>query len=260
MTNRTVHPARRSNLGIVLGIIGLALMVGIATYLVRAVGEAREAARRSQCSGHCCQILVALHSYHDFHGSFPPAYIADETGKPMHSWRTLLLPYLNSLQLYNEYRFDEPWDSAHNLSIAGRLPYELFNCPSRPTSTDRRMTNYVVIVGPDTAFPGAGVTKLADFTDGTDNTILFAEIGPSNILWTEPRDLVIDQMSFSINDPKQPSISSVHPYGPGVVLAGGCRTYRLTKAHTPETIRALTTIAGQEPVSSAALARPNESR
>lgn len=260
MTESAIPPARRGSLETVLGIIAFLLAVGIAAYLVRAVGEAREAARRSQCSGRCCQILVALHNYHDTYGSFPPAYIADENGKPMHSWRTLLLPYLDSIEIYNEYRFDEQWDSPHNLSIAGRLRHELFICPSGSSGTDRRMTNYVVIVGPDTAFPAAGVTKLADFTDGPDNTILFAEIGNSAILWTEPRDLVVDQMSFTVNDPKQPSISSAHSWGPAVVLADACRTYRLTKTHAPETIRALTTIAGQEPVSSAALARPNESR
>jgi len=242
----------------VLGTIVFLLAVGTLAYFVRAVGDAREAARRTQCSGRCCQILVALHNYHDTYGSFPPAYLADETGKPMHSWRTLLLPYLDGAQLYNEYRFDEPWDSTHNLSIAARLPYELFNCPSRASNTDRRMTNYVVIVGPDTAFPGSGVTKLADFADGPGNTILFAEIGPSDILWTEPRDLVIDQMSFMINDPKRPSISSVHPQGPAVVLADSCRTYRLTKSHTAETLRALTTITGGEPVERNSLIRPDQ--
>lgn len=108
-----------------------------------------------------------------------------------------------------------------------------------PATRIGESTNYVVIVGPDTAFPGSRVTKLADFADGPGNTILFAEIGPSDILWTEPHNLVIDQMSFMINDPKRPSISSVHPQGPAVVLADSCRTYRLTKSHTAETLRAL---------------------
>lgn len=116
--SRNGAPTRRGTLKTVLGTIVFLLAVGTLAYFVRAVGDAREAARRTQCSGRCCQILVALHNYHDTYGSFPPAYLADETGKPMHSWRTLLLPYLDGAQLYNEYRFDEPWDSTHNLSIA----------------------------------------------------------------------------------------------------------------------------------------------
>jgi hypothetical protein len=237
----------------VLGIIAFLLAVGIATYLVRAVGEAREAARRSQCSGYCCQILVALHNYHDTYGMFPPAYIADATGKPMHSWRMLILPYLNGQDLYQQYRFHEPWNSDHNVQIAGQLKPNWFRCPSCPSGVDPRITNYVVITGTGTAFPGATSAKLDDFADGTDNTILFAETSTSNILWTEPADLVVDQMSFAINDPKRPSISSAHSRGPAVVLANGCRTYRPNKSTDPETLRALTTIAGQEPVAPASL-------
>lgn len=260
MTVSTIPQPRRGYGKLTLGILGLLICSGIASYMLKAVAAAREAARESQCRGHCCQLLVALHNYHDTYGSFPPAYVADAAGNPMHSWRTLLLPYLDGMKLYNEYRFDEPWNSDHNRQVAARLPHNYFRCPSCPNGSDPRMTNYVLIVGPDTAFPGSGVTKLTDFTDGPGNTILFVEVGPSDIIWTEPRDLVIDQMSFTINDPKRPSISSAHSRGPAVVLTDGCRAYRLTKSHPPETIRALTTIAGQEPVSSAALTRPDESR
>ena len=57
-------------------------------------GGAREAARRMQCSNHLKQIALALHNYHDEYKSFPPAYIADESGKRMHSWRVLILPFI----------------------------------------------------------------------------------------------------------------------------------------------------------------------
>ena len=42
----------------------------------------REAARRSQCLCNLCQIKLALHNYHSAYECFPPAYIADATGKP----------------------------------------------------------------------------------------------------------------------------------------------------------------------------------
>ena len=45
------------------------------------------------------QIGVALHNYHDAHGCFPPAYIADANGRPMHSWRILLLAFLSESAL-----------------------------------------------------------------------------------------------------------------------------------------------------------------
>src|SRR3990170_4393040 len=37
-------------------------------------------------------IALALHNYHDEYGSFPPAYVADADGKPLHSWRVRSCP------------------------------------------------------------------------------------------------------------------------------------------------------------------------
>ena len=48
-------------------------------------------ARAAKC---LATIGMALISYYHEHGSYPPAYIADATGRPKHSWRVLLLPYL----------------------------------------------------------------------------------------------------------------------------------------------------------------------
>src|SRR6478672_5330638 len=48
---------------------------------------------RMACSNHLKQIGIALQNYHDVYGSFPPAYVADANGRPMHSWRVLILPF-----------------------------------------------------------------------------------------------------------------------------------------------------------------------
>ncbi len=53
--------------------------------LLPATEAAREAVRRTQCNSHLRQIALALHNYHDVHGRFPPAYFADDNGKPIHS-------------------------------------------------------------------------------------------------------------------------------------------------------------------------------
>jgi Protein of unknown function (DUF1559) len=37
---------------------------------------------------------LTVANYHDTYGRFPPAYIADHDGRPMHSWRVLILPLL----------------------------------------------------------------------------------------------------------------------------------------------------------------------
>jgi hypothetical protein len=60
--------------------------------LLPMVTTPHEGPRRSQCRNHLRQIGLALHNYHDKYGCLPPAYIADKNGRPLHSWRVLILP------------------------------------------------------------------------------------------------------------------------------------------------------------------------
>ncbi|MFZ1936339.1 MAG: DUF1559 domain-containing protein [Thermoguttaceae bacterium] len=60
--------------------------------LLPGVQSVREVARRTQCENNLKQIAVAMLSYENRYGCFPPAYIPDKNGKPMHSWRVLILP------------------------------------------------------------------------------------------------------------------------------------------------------------------------
>ena len=59
--------------------------------LLRAVHKAREAAILNQCRNNLKQFGLAMLYYEWVHGSLPPAFTVDENGKPLHSWRTLLL-------------------------------------------------------------------------------------------------------------------------------------------------------------------------
>src|SRR5688500_17026762 len=75
------------------------------SYVVWGVGQAREAARRTQCKGRFKQLELALHNYHDTYGSFPPAVIDGPDRRPWHSWRVLILPLLEEKLIYDRYRF-----------------------------------------------------------------------------------------------------------------------------------------------------------
>lgn len=48
--------------------------------------------RYMQCRSTLTQISLALYQYEQHNGAFPPAYVADQNGVPMHSWRVLILP------------------------------------------------------------------------------------------------------------------------------------------------------------------------
>jgi hypothetical protein len=193
--------------------------------------------------GNLSYISVALFDYHDRYGHFPPAYIADRNGKPMHSWRVLLLEFTDT-SLYNAYNFNEPWDGPNNRKLADKMP-SFYACPndhdirSAPTT----LTSYVAVVGSGTAFPGIKPVARADIRDRPGQTILIAEAVNSRINWMEPRDLDKSRMSFTLNDPSRPSISSSDPGGPGVIFADG-RVDRLNPSVTPAVLKAMTTHVG----------------
>ena len=109
---------------VVIAIIGVLIVL-----LSPAVPSARGAAARMQCVNNMKQIAIAFSNYHDKYGTFPPAYTVDEGGRPLHSWRVLVLPYLENKELYEKIRLDEPWDSEHNRQFHSAAP-KFFHCPS----------------------------------------------------------------------------------------------------------------------------------
>ena len=97
----------------------------------RSFPGAGEATRRARCVNNLKQIGLAMYNYHDQYGCFPPAYTADEHGRPLHSWRVLLLPYLECEDLYDQLRLNEPWNSPYNQQVLkdSDVP-SVFRCPS----------------------------------------------------------------------------------------------------------------------------------
>ena len=210
-----------------------------------AVPATREAARRAQCSNNLKQIGLAMHNYHDTYKCFPPAYIADEDGQPMHSWRVLLLPYMQQQPLYAQYDFDEPWDSPENLALTSMMP-DVYRCPSDTLSAASE-TSYAMIVGPGTVSDGTKATAIREITDGTSNTILVVEAAGSGINWLDPRDLDADQISFLVNDQIDGGIASDHPEGANVLFCDGSVIF-VDGSIDPGDVRAMSSISGGEVV------------
>jgi prepilin-type processing-associated H-X9-DG protein len=191
--------------------------------LLPAVQAAREAARRSQCANNLKQIALALHNYHDTYKTLPPAYIPDENGQPKHSWRVLILPFLESSHVYAMYDFDEPWNGPNNSQLANMMP-QVYRCPSEPMMSNSPA--YLAISGTGSIFNNEKGSSFADVTDGTANTIMVAEVTGATFNWMEPRDLDLNTMAMAINSVKDgTTISSHHPGGAQVALADGSVRY-----------------------------------
>ncbi|MDB5312476.1 MAG: hypothetical protein JWO38_6678 [Gemmataceae bacterium] len=154
-----------------------------------AVAKAREAAVRAQSANNLKQIGIAMHAYHDVNGTFPPAAVVDKTGKPMLSWRVLILPYVEQDALYKQFKLDEPWDSDHNKKLLDKMP-GVYAIPG-DTKTKPTETRYRVFVGNGAGFDYLKGPKLTEITDGTSNTIM-AVTAAEAVPWTKPDELAFD--------------------------------------------------------------------
>ncbi|MFN0018919.1 MAG: DUF1559 domain-containing protein [Pirellulaceae bacterium] len=187
---------------------GIVSIIGFLWLLIPSVTTPRWAARRMQCENNLKQIGFALHAYHDNHKSLPPAFICDKSGKQMHSWRVLLLPYMEQQELYNKYDFSEPWDGPNNIKLAPAIT-AIYQCPEE-THSGATGVSYVAVVGRKTMWPGGKGILFSDVKDGLSNTIMVVEVAGSSIQGSEPRDLNYDQLALQIISPAGGGISSLH--------------------------------------------------
>ena len=172
------------------------------------------------CADNLKQIAIALHTYHDTYKSLPPAYIPDQNGKPMHSWRVLLLPFFEPQSFYQQYDFSEPWNGPYNIKLAN-LFSEVYQCPEEQHRGKPVQTSYLAVVGPGTMWPGSKPACFKDAKDGLSNVMMIVEVHNSGIQIFEPRDLDISTMATRINTKGGLGISSDHVKGAQVVFADG---------------------------------------
>ena len=136
---------------VVIAIIGV--LVGL---LLPAVQQAREAARRSQCSNNLKQLSLGIHNYHSANKRFPLAFWAsdaykngmgDATYGQGISWVAAILPFIEQQTLHSQVDFDiagitSASDPNNSLSVNNPIS-ELF-CASNASQTDRRTSTGTV--------------------------------------------------------------------------------------------------------------------
>ncbi|MEZ6051323.1 MAG: DUF1559 domain-containing protein [Planctomycetaceae bacterium] len=221
-------------------IVTLAIVAALIALLLPARRGSREAARRTQCRNNLKQIGLALHNYHDVYQAFPPAYTVDETGQPLHSWRTLLLPYLDQKKLYESIDLSRPWDDPANAE-AFKTVVPTYACPS--AAIDPTQTTYLGMVGPDACLKPTEPRPIAEITDGTSHTILVIEASPQDAVhWMAPQDAGVRfLLSFKEESPFD------HVGGTHALIADG--SVQFLSATTPdETRQALVTVDGGETI------------
>jgi hypothetical protein len=135
------------------------------------------------------RIGQAFHDFHDAALSFP-IVLATADGKPLLSWRVVILPYVDEEDLYKQFKLNEPWDSEHNKKLIPKIPRVY--APIRVKAKEGE-TFYQVFTGEKAPFvPGKLIRIPQGFPDGTSNTGLVFEAGEP-VIWTRPADMTFDE-------------------------------------------------------------------
>lgn len=167
--------------------LGVILLIVFVVVLLLPATSQRDASPRTQCRNNLKQIGLALHIYHDIYKAFPPAYAVDGTGNRLHSWRTLILPYLDRQKLYETIALSKPWNDPFN-AVAYQTAIPAFKCPYDLTATPS--TTHLTIVTPDSVLRPVQSCKIADITDGLSHTLMIVEvIQQKAVHWMAPVDL-----------------------------------------------------------------------
>jgi hypothetical protein len=129
------------------------------------------------------RLEAGLLRYHEEHGAFPPQKYQPEPGGPIHSWRVLLAPYVDSgfAATHPKYDYDEWWINPRNLEAFGRRSPSFYRSNSKSYGG---ITHYLSVDEEDN-WPSTRMLTTRLVKKGKDRFLLI-EYPDSDIHWMEP--------------------------------------------------------------------------
>lgn len=223
----------------VFGCLGItAVLALLVALLLPATRNGREAGRRNTCSNNLKQIGLALLNYEAVHHALPPAYTVDASGKLLHSWRTLILPFMEREDLYRQIDLSKAWDDPANRS-AFDTPVQPYRCPSAACPVTH--TTYLAVVAPGGCFRPTQVRKLSEITDDPNLTVMVMETAPERAIhWMCPTDATEAEI-LNLG-----AIAGLAHPGAAQALSVSGSVLLLSANSTPPKLRALISIAGND--------------
>lgn len=164
----------------------------------------------SICRMNLRQIGLAVWNYREEYGVLPPVCVSDADGKRMHSWRVLILPFLDQQGLHDEYRIDEAWNGKNNLELLQQVPsvYQCLPYWNTPRGDDVR-TSYVML---ETKRPVVEESRKSISGDKGEVVLkggpIIVHLGLTQIPWMEPGDWALGSES----------VPSVAPHSQGFTV------------------------------------------
>jgi prepilin-type N-terminal cleavage/methylation domain-containing protein/prepilin-type processing-associated H-X9-DG protein len=188
-----------------LTLVELLVVIGIVAILIAlsvpAIQQAREAARRTECSNKLRQLGLAMQNYHASHKLFPPGGVHMTTARPgtvptgneltdgRAPWTVLILPDLDEAPRYNAFNFEAPFSPRHDHAATTTepnrtqqyLPLTKFYCPSDPNGAAAGLlSNYAACQGGGTPEEAAEQTTNTTPRLFFDNGLFFTNSGISS--------------------------------------------------------------------------------
>src|SRR5439155_16603415 len=169
-----------------------AVLIGL---LLPAIQKVREAANRMACQNNLKQIGLAVHNYENTSGRLPPGN-TDQPDPSIASALVLVMPYLEQANRYRLFDFTTNIDTSPTNAAARTQEVPIFLCPSDPSTGQRNDSGSALPYGRNNYYANLGINgnwrnasaatggpfynssrvRIADITDGTSNTALFAEV------------------------------------------------------------------------------------
>lgn len=146
-------------------------------------------------------VAFGISKYRDFYGTLPPIFVTDADGHLLHTWRVLILPFVEGNGFTDQYDLTSPWNSHVNEDLRDgtrRNPDSKFPEPStvgkvylRPGAGNSSDTIFVALVHvplEEKSFTG----NQKGFYLPVDKPFLIIEMENSGIHWMEPRDIALN--------------------------------------------------------------------
>lgn len=214
-------------------LVVIAMIAILIAILLPAVQSAREAARRVSCTNNLKQIGLAFFNYESAFKIFPPSstsqldygiWSPNPTEYHLHSWCSLILPFLEQKQVELKINYD--LSAVHPLNAeAASCVIPIYRCPSfsgpkysteplyTAISPKYALRNYAATGGttvgklwknPDgVCFPGQPIT-VTEIKDGTSNTFLITETREAkSAVWIDGATAAVTSHRYKDNDPPE---------------------------------------------------------
>lgn len=176
---------------VVIAIIGV-----LVALLLPAVQKAREAAARTQCVNNMRQMGIGMHNHYDQTRKFPSSGEGVDpalgtTAFDMHSMFTLILPYIEHNDVYEQFDLDYVYNDSTNAPgnvVAAKQAIPEYLCPSNPwrpssgrDSLGYGYCDYMPIAYTDIDAAAASGTPIRNATWPTNKSIGGMKLGGSNM-------------------------------------------------------------------------------